>query len=111
MQLTEKQMSEALVVTMTGRLDAGSASQVQEQLQTRCQGHSGLMVLSFEGVDYISSVGLRALIMAAKSAKAAGVTLVLSDMKDHIREVFEIAGFSQVMTMYDTTEQALDAGD
>ena len=57
-------------------------------------------------LDYISSTGLRVLLVAAKRLKAVEGKIVLSSLKPHILEVFEIAGFKSIFPIYATADQA-----
>ena len=67
------------------------------------------MVIDLSGLEYISSAGLRVLLMAAKQVKTGNGALALCGLKDHIREVFEISGFLPILTIVDDESAALTA--
>ena len=63
-------------------------------------------VVDFSQLAYISSAGLRVLLMAAKRVKTENGALILCGMQDHIQEVFEISGFLQILTVAGTRQEA-----
>jgi anti-anti-sigma factor len=67
------------------------------------------LVLDFSGLDYISSAGLRVLLMAAKRVQAEKGAMALFGMKEHVKDVFEISGFLPVLTVVDSAEAAIEA--
>ena len=67
------------------------------------------LVVDFSRLDFISSSGMRVLLIAAKALKAGEGTLVLCAMKNHIEEVFRISGFDRIIPIKDSREAALAA--
>ena len=67
------------------------------------------MVLDLARLDYISSAGLRVVLLLAKKLKQAGGALALCDIQPSVREVFEISGFLAILTVCDTRAQAVAA--
>ncbi len=61
-------------------------------------------------VDYISSVGLRVFMVAAKQAEAQAGRIVIAGLTPMVREVFEISRFDLLFRIFDSVEQALAAG-
>ena len=86
------------VLTLTGRLDTVTAPKLQEAL-TEAIPAAAELELDFSGVDYVSSAGLRVLLLGQKNSKAAGKTMVLKNVSPDIMEVFEITGFSGILTV------------
>jgi anti-anti-sigma factor len=84
-----------LALTLNGRLDTVNAPLLEDKLKQR----EGIMeiVLDFKGVDYISSMGLRVLLHAKKTMKAEGVRMSIINMRDSVREIFEMTGFLKLM--------------
>ena len=66
------------------------------------------MLIDFKSLDYISSAGLRVLIMVAKKLKAAQGSLVLCNLDEKIYEVFNVSGFTAIFDICTTQEEALD---
>jgi len=65
------------------------------------------MILDFAGVDYISSVGLRVLMLAAKQIREQGGTIVVASLQPVVREIFEISRFNLVFQCFGSVRDAL----
>ena len=108
MDIREEACGDALVVTASGRLDSNSAPALEAVLPARAQA-SPKLVLDLSGVPYVSSAGLRILLMGAKAARAAGHKLVLAGLSPSVREVFDISGFTSIFTLEADVDSALAA--
>ncbi len=98
MPLTVEQNGPAHIVRATGRLDQTTSNEFQIELEKTIDDLSRpLILLDFSGVDYISSIGLRALLMAAKQCKAKNGSLVMANLTDIVQEVFDIARFDKII--------------
>jgi anti-anti-sigma factor len=90
-----------------GRLDSATSGELEallvEQLDAGCNG----IVLDLADLDYISSAGLRVILMTGKRLRAAGGRLVLARMRDSVRDLFEMSGFLGWFPLADSVEQAL----
>ena len=110
MELAPRRFANAVVVRPTGRIDHGSAPSFRAALAPhleRCAAGQDGVVLDFSGVDYISSDGLRVLVLAAKQARAQGGTLLVTELAARVREIFEITRFEQVVEIVPTVREAL----
>ena len=65
------------------------------------------LVIDFEATEYISSAGLRVLLMAAKKMKSTDGKLILCSMSEHVKEVFDIAGFTPIFNIETSREAAI----
>ena len=65
------------------------------------------LILDFAGLDYISSAGLRMVLVVAKRLKQESGLLVLCGMQPHVREVFDISGFLAILNVEPTRSEAL----
>ena len=65
------------------------------------------MVLDFSGVDYISSAGLRVMLVLARRMRDANGQLSLCAMNDAVRQVFQLAGFLPLFTVQDSRAAAV----
>lgn len=94
----EKIMNNAeLTLVLEGRLDTITAPQLEEALKERLEGVQKL-VLDFKALEYISSAGLRVLLMAQKVMNKQG-TMVIRNVNETISEVFDITGFADMLTI------------
>ena len=86
-----------LTLALEGRLDTGTAPQLEAELKSSLDGVTTL-VLDFTGLEYISSAGLRVLLGAQKvMAKQGG--MVIRNVNEVISEVFEVTGFVDILNI------------
>ena len=108
--LSTETEGDTTVVIPAGRIDGSTASPFQEALLKLIEEGTGSLVVDFEKIEYISSAGLRVLLLAAKQLQAGGRKIVLCTMRDHIAEVFKISGFSEILAIHATRQDAVNAG-
>jgi anti-sigma B factor antagonist/stage II sporulation protein AA (anti-sigma F factor antagonist) len=97
------------VVSPAGRIDHASADEFQAALEPHlagCRESEPALVVDMSKVDYISSVGLRVLMVAAKQVKSQSGCIVIAAMTPLVREVFEISRFNLVFDVFDSVEAA-----
>jgi stage II sporulation protein AA (anti-sigma F factor antagonist) len=109
MAIAIERSGDVLVLLPQGRLDSNNAAAVETEILGHVSGGENRLVLDFSGLEYISSAGLRVVLVVAKRLKQAGGTLVLCALPAHIREVFEISGFLSILQATDTRAEALAA--
>jgi anti-anti-sigma factor len=80
-----------------GRLDSHSGPLFEQELLEYIAGGCSRLLIDFSELTYISSAGLRVILVAAKRMKAAGGKFVLAALNDQVSEVFEISGFSRLL--------------
>ena len=107
MEIAEARRSGAVILSVKGRVDATNSSILEQRLLGAIEGGERHVVVDCTELDYISSAGLRALLMAVKRLNAAGGKMALGALKDEIREVFDIAGFSSIFSIYPNSDAAL----
>ncbi len=99
----------AAILIVAGRVDGSSVgtleSAVQEQVDT---GHKTL-IFDFKDLSYMSSAGLRALLIAARLTQKEGGKALFCDLAEHIAEIFEISGFNEILEIRATRADALAA--
>ena len=112
MELGPRRFAETVVLSPVGRIDYATAEGFKTALLTqleRCATGRDRVVLDLGGVEYIASVGLRALMLAARQAKAQEATLVLAALQPLVREVFEISRFTLLFSVFPSVRDALAA--
>ena len=97
MEISMKKDAKALVVSLIGRLDTTTAPQLEAKLKEQIDGVENL-VIDFEQLEYISSAGLRVILAAQKIMNKQG-SMVVRKVNPEIMEVFEITGFSDILTI------------
>lgn len=98
MTITMNRAADALTVALSGRLDTTTAPQLEKALQENLGGIRAV-TFDFTGIEYISSAGLRVLLTAQKQMNAAGGTMTLVHVNETVMEVFEITGFTDILTI------------
>lgn len=86
-----------LTLALEGRLDTGTAPQLEAELKSSLDGVTTL-VLDFTGLEYISSAGLRVLLGAQKVMSKQG-GMVIRNVNEVISEVFEVTGFVDILNI------------
>lgn len=104
-QLSEEQGSQLLA--LKGRIDSATAGLFEQAVLGLFDAPGRRAVLDFAAVDYISSAGLRVVLMAAKRARQGEGRLLLCALPQHVREVFEISGFLKIIEAVDERAAAL----
>ncbi len=108
-EVTEERVGEVLVLSPIGRLDSANVHSFESVIMERVSKGERRVVVDFSRLDFISSSGMRVLLIASKALKAKAGTLVLCSMKDHIEEIFKISGFIQIIPVKSSREAAVVA--
>ena len=90
--------NQTLTLALEGRLDTTTAPRLQEALLPAFE-ESKDVKLDFAKLSYVSSAGLRVLLMGQKAAKAGGASMTLTGVSEEIMEVFEMTGFADMLTI------------
>jgi anti-anti-sigma factor len=111
-ELTERRAGTAVVLAPAGRIDMASADGFRERLipligSAAAAGES--VVLDFSAVDYISSAGLRVLMLAAKEARSSGGRIAVAALQPLVNEIFQISRFDKVVACHVSVNDALAA--
>lgn len=107
MIIKEDKKGLATVLTIEGRLDSITSGILEKKFLTVIGAGEKNIVVDFTGMDYISSAGLRVLLMAAKKTGKLGGKVVLAALCANVKEVFDIAGFTSIFTITDSQEEAI----
>lgn len=97
LNITKSIENGSAVFALAGRLDTVTAPELERALQESLAGVSEL-TLDFEGLDYISSAGLRVLLSTQKLMSKQGA-MKLRNVGETIMEIFEVTGFSDILTI------------
>ncbi len=109
MEITEQKSERCLVLGINGRLDTTTYSALEARLMELIDGGQDRILVDCARMDYISSSGLRILLMALKKINAAKGKFVLCGLQENIREIFEISGFTSIFEIHASREEALGA--
>jgi anti-anti-sigma factor len=109
MEVTEQRDGHTLILAISGRIDAVTAKLFETAVLTPVQGGATAMVLDFDRLKYISSAGLRVILLAAKQQKLKNAKFALCNLRDEVRDVFEISGFAKILDIHPTRAAAVAA--
>ncbi len=98
MQIESNKTQGCLNLKLSGRLETSTAPKLQEVVEKELEGIDELK-LDMEGIEYVSSAGLRVLLTASKEMKAKGGNMIVSHVNDDVMEVFEITGFKEILNL------------
>ena len=97
LDIKKTQEGESLVIALDGRLDTITAPQLEEEIRDGIDGVAEL-VFDFTDLAYVSSAGLRVLLSAQKTMNAKG-SMVVKNVSEDIQEIFDVTGFSNILTI------------
>ena len=112
MRLGYARFADVVVLSLSGRVDHATAEELETALAphlARCGEGQDHVVLDFAGVDYISSAGLRILMLAAKQAKAQRGFLAVAAVQPLVHEILEISKFTLVIRTLPSVREAVAA--
>lgn len=110
MEFTSRRLADVIVAVPAGQIDHVNAKQFEQLLMplvAEASGKQTPVVLDFAGVDYISSMGLRILMLAAKQMRAGNAPIAVAAVQPAVDEIFEIARFKFILEVVPTVRAAL----
>jgi anti-anti-sigma factor len=108
METNSEKSGQVMVLTLQGRLDTMAAPAFDQEASRLLEAGEKLFLLDLSGLDYISSAGLRSLLMLAKRLNGCAGKLVLCGLEEMISEVFQVAGFESLFNIHPDRETGLD---
>ena len=112
MDLPKSRLADVTVAAPTGKIDHPNAQRLQEALAPildELTANKGTLLLDFGGVEYISSMGLRVLMIAAKRMRSRDGRIAVAALQPVVAEIFEIARFKHVLEAFPSVRAALEA--
>jgi anti-anti-sigma factor len=106
LDITLNKSGHLVIVSVGGRLDTLSAPGFEKKMQEWIVQGETRFVVDFGNLDYISSAGLRSLMVVAKDARARGGELICCALKGVVKQVFDVSGFSTLLPVYESVEEA-----
>ncbi|MBE6385773.1 MAG: STAS domain-containing protein [Lentisphaeria bacterium] len=98
MEVKFNKQDSTLTVAISGNIDTVTAPELDTKLQENLSGIKDL-ILDFAAVDYISSAGLRVILMANQQLEDADGTMTIKNANDDVRDVFEMTGFDSLLNL------------
>lgn len=107
MEIKATEIDGVTVIPLEGRLDGNNATVAeQEFLRLHSEGKQRF-IFDFSNLQYISSAGLRVILVAAKKLRASKGSMVCAALAEQVYDVFEMSGFTTILDIASTQEEAL----
>ena len=106
MEIIQNNRNSVNIVSIVGNLDTGTAPEAEKVIMACINGGCTKLLINLEKTVYVSSSGLRVMLASAKKLKNIG-ELRITNLNDTIQEVFDISGFSTILNVDATEEDAL----
>ncbi|WKY43645.1 STAS domain-containing protein [Eubacteriaceae bacterium ES2] len=99
MQIVQRNEENRTFFDIVGRIDTNTSPELQKVTEECCNSKGFSMVLNFADVEFISSAGLRVLLLIQKKANAMSGVFTLQNVSETIQEVFQMTGFSDILAV------------
>ena len=109
MEISGEHAGDVLVLAPEGRIDGSNSADFQSAVMERIDEGSESVLLDFSGISYISSAGLRAVLILAKKLNQVNGKFGLCSMTQSVRSVFEVSGFVKIIDVHPGRDDALAA--
>lgn len=106
--VSSRREGSATVMQVNGRIDAVTAPGFEQACLEAVGGGEKLVVVDFGGVQFLSSAGLRSLLLIGKQLRESGGVLRLANVPSDISRVFELSNFYSLFPRFDSVEKAVE---
>ncbi len=107
MNLDQETRGDVAILRPVGRLDSSTSPELETTVLERLEGGCNRLVFDLARMDYVSSAGLRVILLAGKKLRASQGKLVLAGMREDVRDVFEMSGFLTLFSVATDLDEAL----
>jgi anti-sigma B factor antagonist len=110
MNVVARRYANAVVLRASGRLDQDTCDAFRVELTghvERCAKEGNALILDFSELEYVSSAGLRCLLVASRQMKAAKGRILVAEMQPMVSEIFAISHFNLMFDVVPTVREAL----
>ena len=108
MQINVEKEGGMLIVSVDGRIDTVSAPEFQTKMEELLDQAKIGILMDFEKLEYVSSAGLRSILIVAKKVKSLGGCVSCCSLQDMVKKVFDISGFTGMLPVYCSRKEALN---
>ncbi|MDE2792129.1 MAG: STAS domain-containing protein [Paracoccaceae bacterium] len=106
MEITTTTENGAVFAAVSGRVDGSNAKQFEDGLMAGVGEDSQALVLDLAELSYISSAGLRAILLTAKNLGKRNSKFLICSLNPAVAEIFSISGFDRIITIMKTRDEA-----
>lgn len=98
MEINKTYNGNNMIINLSGRLDTTTAPDLESLVNSEFK-QKDKVTMDFKDLVYVSSAGLRVILLAQKIMTAAGAGLIIRNVNDTVMEVFEMTGFADILTI------------
>jgi anti-sigma B factor antagonist len=109
MDISREAYKRVTVITVTGRVDSSTADQFEAAVNEELKSGQRNLIFDLNQVDFLSSAGLRILVMSRKEAQKGGGVVRLAQPSERVKETLEIAGLDVLFESFPSREEAVAA--
>ena len=109
MEIPQERIGNTLILMLEGRVDGANARDFQVASETAINGSETALILDMEQLYYISSAGLRVILLMAKTLRTQNAEFAVCSLSESVREIFAISGFDKIVNIHDSKDEALAA--
>ena len=107
MEIIVNEIDGITLVSINGKLDSTTAPVAENEINSLLEKQVEKMVVSLKDTAYVSSAGLRVFLATAKKMTAAGGAVKFCSPNDIVKEILDVSGFSSILDVKSTEEEAL----
>jgi anti-anti-sigma factor len=107
MQIDINNQDGVTILKVSGRMDATTVNEFTEECQKQIKNGSDRFIVDLADLEYISSAGLRGILTIGKASKAAKAALAFCSMQAMVADMFKLSGFTSILTVFGTLDEAL----
>jgi len=96
------------IISLEGKMDAISAPEFEDQMGEWLEQGETSFIINLGEVNYMSSAGLRSILIVAKKLKEQDGKLIFVNLREEVQKIFRISGFSSMIPTYESLEAALE---
>lgn len=96
------------IISLEGKMDAISAPEFEDQMGEWLEQGETSFIINLGEVSYMSSAGLRSILIVAKKLKEQDGKLIFVNLREEVQKIFRISGFSSMIPTYESLEAALE---
>ena len=109
LEVNANKVNDVVIVKLMGNLDTNTAPDAETDINKLLDEEAQKMIISLDQTNFVSSAGLRIFLATAKKITASGGVLKLCGANDVVQEILDISGFSTILDVKKTEEEALNA--
>ena len=110
MVITQTKLQNAVIVTLSGRLDFNARHEFQSGMEKAKESGSSLIVLDMKDVSFIDSAALGLITVAYKNMEVENVCMVIAHAQDYVQKIFSLANLQNIIKIFPSVDDAVSSG-